>query len=120
MERITSKQYKKTKPPKYGNHKALIDGMWFDSKKEANRFVELRVLQRTGIIRSLERQVVYQLLVNGIRVCAYVADFTYYDIERDCFVVEDVKSEATRKQRAYRIKRKLFEAINAPLTITEI
>jgi len=74
----------------------------------------------TGIIRSLERQVVYQLLVNGIKVCAYVADFTYYDIERDCFVVEDVKSEATRKQRAYRIKRKLFEAINAPLTITEI
>lgn len=89
---------------KFGNVK--VDG--FDSKKEARRYEDLLTLERAGKIAGLARQVPFACVVNGIHVCDYVADFTYVDGARK--VVEDVKSDATRKLPVYRLKRKLVLA----------
>lgn len=75
---------------KYGN----IKGNGFDSRKEANRYAELRLLQRAGKIFDLQRQVEYLLTPGdksvGIRARKYIADFVYHD-ENGELVVEDVK-----------------------------
>lgn len=85
----------------------------FDSRKEEARFAELRLLERAGVITDLKRQVPIELLppqyVDGKcveRAVKYVADFTY--TEKGAPVVEDVKSEITRKNKDYIIKRKLL------------
>lgn len=100
----------KAKPPKYGNRKVVdATGAVHDSGKEYARWQVLELRQRAGEIRSLRRQVPYALVVNGVLVCTYIADFDY--IEGEAPITEDVKSEPTRKLAAYRIKRKLFAAL---------
>lgn len=100
---------------KYRNKKIMIDGIQFDSKKEANRFRELRLLEGAGVIEKLERQVKFDLLPNQKdpdgkvieRKVQYVADFVYVKNGKVC--VEDVKGY--REGGAYRvfvIKRKLM------------
>lgn len=96
---------------KYGNRKTTVDGIKFDSKREAVRWQELKLLQRAGEIVNLHRQVKFGLIppqrVNGKLVekgITYVADFTYF--EKDgTFVVEDSKGYRTE---IYRIKKKLM------------
>lgn len=86
----------------------------FDSIKEWRRYMWLLNLQKFKQIEKLQRQVVFLLIPsqrdsNGKIVeksCSYVADFTYY--ENGKLVVEDVKSEITRSNAAYIIKRKLM------------
>jgi hypothetical protein len=108
---------------KYHAKKVTVDGITFDSKKEYNRYRELKLLERAGVISDLKRQVEYELIPaqsesdtvgtrGGVhkgkvieRACKYVADFVY--IENGETVVEDVKSDATRTPE-YRIKRKLM------------
>lgn len=97
------------KPPKYRNRKTVVDGVTFDSAKEAKRWGELILLDRTGVIANLKRQVRIPLKVNGHLVCTFVADFTYD--ENGSEVVEDVKSPFTRKLPVYRIKYKLLKAL---------
>jgi hypothetical protein len=96
------------KRPKYRNRKTTVGGIEFDSKREAERWSELLAMQAAGLIAGLRRQVRFPLVVNGQRVCAYVADFVYVMGGRR--VVEDVKSEFTRRLPVYRIKRKLMFA----------
>ena len=90
------------KKRKYNNQKVEIDGHKFDSKKEAARYLELRALQIAGEISELKLQVPFQL-----SVCKYIADFSY--IKDRELVVEDVKSNVTRKLPTYRIKCKMME-----------
>lgn len=97
------------KRPKYGNRKTTVDGLEFDSAKEARRWSELCLLQRGGLITDLSRQVRMPLKVNGQLVCTFVPDFTY--VEKGQQVIEDVKSPITAKNRAYRIKLKLLKAL---------
>ena len=85
--------------------------MTFDSKKEYTRFMELSLLERTGKIQKLERQVSYLLIpsqrIDGKvveRPVKYIADFVYLD-DRDRLVVEDTKGFRTKD---YVIKRKLM------------
>lgn len=98
---------------KYQNKKTEIDGIKFDSKKEASRYCELRFLVKAGAIKDLELQPKFVLLEpfenNGkkYRGVNYFADFRYIDIERGGIeVVEDVKSVFTAKNPVYRIKKK--------------
>lgn len=96
---------------KYHNQKTRTsDGVEHDSKKEARRWMELQLLQKAGHIADLERQVTFELIPrqDGERACHYIADFVYTDTKTGAKVVEDVKSEATRKDKAYIIKRKLM------------
>ena len=92
-------------PPKYRNKKTSIDGIRFDSKREANRYIELKLLERAGAIKDLKRQVPYILIDKSRygRAIKYVADFVYY--EDDKLVVEDVKGVRTP---VYKLKKRLM------------
>lgn len=106
---------------KYHAIKVEVDGMVFDSKAEAARWHELRLMAKAGLIRDLERQVRYSLDVpepagGDGHICDYRADFSYFDEERGCVVVEDVKGVVTD---AYRLKSKLMLALRG-VTVEEI
>ncbi|MBE41815.1 MAG: hypothetical protein CL480_11320 [Acidobacteria bacterium] len=86
-----------------------VDGIVFASKKEATRYGELKLLEAGGKIAGLELQPKFRMVINDIHVCTYIADFQY--TENGGTVVEDTKSQATRRLPAYRIKNKLMKAI---------
>ena len=94
---------------KYGNKKVQFDGLTFDSRKEARRYAELKLLLRAGKITDLELQkefiLIPKLTVKGKteRAVKYKADFVYK--ENGEMVVEDVKGLRTKE---YIIKRKLM------------
>lgn len=94
---------------KYNNKKIRVGGEVFDSKREYNRWCELRLLERSGIIQNLQRQVKFRLIDSQKtperteRPCDYIADFVYY--ENGKLVVEDCKGMRTD---VYKIKRKLM------------
>lgn len=101
---------------KYHNQKTTIDGINFDSKREAERWCELKIMQRAGIVTDLKRQVKYCLIpeVKGSdkkirqRAVHYIADFVYWEKHNDgCWhqVVEDAKGIRTE---VYKIKKKLM------------
>lgn len=96
---------------KYHSKQTIIDGIKFDSKKEATRYCELKLLQRAGEIKDLQRQVRFELIpsqrIDGRiveRPVSYIADFVYTD-KNGNQVVEDTKGIKTRE---YIIKRKLM------------
>src|SRR5258708_2708731 len=85
--------------PQYGNRKTVRGGLTFDSKKEADRWNELLMLEKAGEIIDLRRQVRYEIWFNNVKICDYVADATYVDrAERDR-VVEDSKGVRTAVYR---------------------
>lgn len=94
---------------KYRARKTTVDGITFDSKREADRYVVLKGMEEDGLIEDLRRQVRYELVpafdVDGrhYRPVYYVADFVYVEDGRE--VVEDVKGMRTD---VYRLKSKLF------------
>lgn len=95
---------------KYGNRKTELDGYVFDSRREANRYLELKLLEKAGEITNVELQPEFVCRVNGRKICSYFADFRYQDVEKGV-VIEDVKSVATRKIAVYILKKKLVEAL---------
>lgn len=91
---------------KYGAQKTTVDGLRFDSKKEAARWVELKKLEGIGVIQNLERQVAIPLHVAGVKVCTYRADFMY---EMDgATIVEDAKGYQTD---VFKLKWKIGQAL---------
>lgn len=98
-----------TSKSKYGNKKTVVDGITFDSAKEAKRWTELKLLERGNVIRNLERQVPFKVNIDGHHICTWIADFVYF--EGQGRVIEDVKSPYTRKLPVYRLKKKLIEAM---------
>ena len=92
---------------KYGNQATYVDGRRFSSKREAARYQTLRLLELAGEIRALECQPRYPLVVAGVKVGTYVADFVYATAE-GALVVEDAKGVRTP---VYRLKAKLLRAL---------
>lgn len=95
---------------KYHNKKIIVGGVKFDSQKEYNRFAELCMLQKSGIISDLQRQVKFEVIPKTAteRAAFYVADFCYTKADGKK-VVEDVKSSMTKKLHDYILKRKLMK-----------
>ena len=96
---------------KYNAKKTVVDGITFDSMKEANRYCQLLLMLKTGIISELETQPRYDIIHNGVKVCFYKADFRY--MQDGAIVVEDVKG--CKKGAAYsmfRLKKKLVKAFH--------
>ena len=114
---LTPDQQAKT-TGKYHNQKTEVDGIPFDSQKEARRFMELREMEKCGAVSDLRLQVNFTLIEgytnpDGERVkpMVYKADFTYKRPDKSgaytIYIVEDVKSKATRT-KTYLLKRKLM------------
>lgn len=93
------------KKSKYGNNKKEVDGILFDSEKEAKRYSELKMLLKAGQIGLLELQVPFELNPGGTHSLKYIADFTYYDSRTGEKIVEDTKGYLTQ---IYRKKRRLM------------
>lgn len=89
--------------------KRTIDGIVFDSKKEAVRYAELKLLERAGKIRDLMMQIKFPVTINGKHYCTYTADFVYFDCKLDRTVIEDTKSTGTAQDAAYRLRKKAAE-----------
>lgn len=108
---------------KYKNKKVVVDGIEFDSKKEAGRYKELKLLEKAGKIKDLELQKVFELIPsfkkNGktYRKTTYKADFSYFDITEGKYKVEDVKGFKTD---VYKLKKKLFEYKFKELELKEL
>lgn len=96
----------KRKQSKYRNKKTVAEGIVFDSKREAQAWLKLRMLEQAGSITNLARQVMYPLVVNGVKVASYKADFTY--LLNGQRIVADAKGVRTLD---YVIKKKLMKAL---------
>jgi hypothetical protein len=100
---------------KYGNRKTVVDGITFDSLKEAKRWDYLTLLQRAGELSELRRQVRIPCIVNGALICTYIADFVYRDKD-GVEITEDAKGFKTD---IYRLKKKLVAACRS-IEIVEV
>lgn len=103
------------KQNKYHNKKVELHGIKFDSIKERNRYLILEAAQKKGFICELELQKKFELQESFTdndgkkhRPIYYIVDFFYFDKKLDCYIAEDVKSKATREDKVYRLKKKLF------------
>jgi Protein of unknown function (DUF1064) len=99
---------KPKKPTKYRAIRTQLDGITFASKKESYRYTTLKLLQQRGAVTDLELQPKFDLLVNGVKVASYIADFRYKDAT-GATITEDVKSPATATP-VYRLKKRLMWA----------
>ena len=100
---------------KYNNKNKNKNGIKFDSKLEAKRYGQLKILERAGVIKGLELQPSFELLPsfrkNGKtwRRTVYKADFRYILCEDDSYIIEDVKGSISVITDVFRLKQKLFE-----------
>lgn len=118
-------------PPPENKYHAIaihVDGVRFASKKEAARFLELRLLEKTGAIAELVCQPVFPLHLMELwrsqvpivitTIGRYTADFSYLDLQTGEYIVEDVKSDAT-KTKDYRLRKRAAECIHG-ITVREV
>ncbi len=90
---------------KYRAVKTEVDGILFDSKREAKRYSELKLLERAGEISGLQLQPEFPVTMNGKDICRYRGDFAYFT--KKGRVIEDAKGFRTP---IYKLKKKLVEA----------
>ena len=121
------RNYNPAKESKYHSEKVTIDGETFDSRREARRWTELKLMQQAGEIRDLQRQVKFVLIPTqrepdeigpkgGVKrgkviekECSYLADFCYTDARTGDQHVEDVKGfRGGEAYKTFTIKRKLM------------
>lgn len=102
------------KPRKYKNVPTEVDGIRFDSKREARRYSELKLLERAGEITELALQPVFKLNINGKGCGKYVADFAY--MAGGKLHIEDSKGVKTQ---VYKLKKRIVEALY-PIRIEEV
>jgi hypothetical protein len=91
-----------------------IDGIRFASKKEAARYVALKILQKAGEIKSLEIHPRHKIVINGKKICTYVADFRYIDLVRGGYDQwEDVKGyKRGPAYNLFKLKQALMFAVD--------
>jgi len=105
---------------KYRNEPVKIDGIRFDSKKEGNRYLELKEQERIGLISNLELQPEFVLQERfkhkdeTIGAIKYRADFKY--LKNDVEIIEDVKGTRTP---IFKLKRKILLFNNPDINFIE-
>ena len=102
---------------KYGSKKTIVDNIKFDSKWEAERYGQLKAMERAMFIRDLELQVPYDIVVNDVKICRYVADFRYkkesnHTITNDEYYVEVVEDAKGFETPEFKLKKKLMKAVH--------
>ena len=107
---------------KYRNVKTVVDGITFASKKEAARYVELKLLAAAGAIRHLELQPRIPIVIGGKtikfdsgRQVSYIGDFRYFDADKTMWVVEDTKGYLTP---VYKLKKAMVRAMGIEVVET--
>ena|SRR2546429_154348 len=97
---------------KYKAVPTIVDNVRFDSKRESERYQELKLLLRAGTIRNLELQPSFEIEINRVKICRYKADFRYQDLQGRT-VVEDVKGmKSGAAYQMFKLKSKLVEAVH--------
>lgn len=100
---------------KYNAKPQVVDGINFDSKREARRWIELQIMARTGAVTDLERQVTF-ILAPSVRIAGekrarpalrFKADFRY--IYHGATIVEDAKGYS---DTAFRIRQHLMKSVH--------
>ena len=97
---------------KYGNKKTVVDGIKFDSKWESQRYLYLKSLEKAGRIKNLILQPKFLIIVNGQKICAYIADFKYNKEDASGqweHIIEDAKGVETPE---FKLKKKLMKAVH--------
>lgn len=107
--RMKNNQIVFNKEHKYGATPTKIDNILFDSAREAERYGDLKLLERIGEIRDLEVHPVFPIVINDKRICMVELDFKYTDIYSGVTHIEDVKGAMTALSS---LKRKLVEAVH--------
>lgn len=92
---------------KYHAKKTDVDDITFDSRAEAGRYMQLKLLLAAGEIKDLVLQERFPIVVNGQKIGTYIADFSYTTAD-GVRVIEDVKGVKTP---VYRLKKKLVRAL---------
>ena len=115
-------------PNKYRARRLELDGITFDSHREATRYQELKYLLAADVIRELEVHPAFPLIVLALTpqgppwtfhtIGLYHADFRYTDLRSGEVVIEDVKAPPTRTT-AYRLRKRIVEAVHG-ITIREV
>jgi len=102
------------KPTKYHAKRVQVDGIWFDSKREAARFGELKLMKQAGILDTLEIHPRFAIPPDETgdyddwpHICNVELDFYYWDLKRLVGIYEDVKGKDNALSA---LKRKLVEA----------
>jgi hypothetical protein len=95
---------------KFGNIPVVIDGIRFPSTKEGDYYGRCKLRVRIGQLKKVEVHVIFPLIVNGVLICNYEADFvlTHPDDSRS---VIDVKGKATEHLPVFQLKKKLMLAL---------
>lgn len=108
--------------PKYGNTKTVVDGITFDSKKEAKRYGELKLLVAAGEITNLTLQPKFILEANDTplvypsgRKAIYKGDFQYWDVRLNAWVIEDTKGYQTPE---FKLKWAVMNAMGREVKLT--
>lgn len=121
MDRMTTQELKQLQQAdtgdgrqKYRSQRETVDGITFDSRREARRWRHLRLMERAGEIRDLERQVVLELegrdgplLTRTGKTMRITVDFRYFDVALGLTVWEDAKGMPTRD---YEVRRAVAAA----------
>lgn len=93
---------------KYNNKKCTYKGIKFDSIGERDRYKQLELMQCSGEIANLNVQTKFPIIVNEVKICTYIADYTYKDKQGN-YIVEDFKGVQTA---IFKLKKKLMLAVH--------
>lgn len=93
---------------KYNNIKCTYKGFKFDSIGERDWYKTLELLQLAGEISELKTQVKFPIVINNLKICNYIADYTYKDKQGN-YIVEDFKGVQTS---IFKLKKKLMLAVH--------
>ena len=105
-------RFKFKKSSKFGAKKTIVDGITFDSKWESERYGQLRAMERGGIVTDLELQVKYDIVINDIKICKYIADFVYKEESPDGEIKEIVEDAKGFETPEFKLKKKLMKAVH--------
>jgi len=105
-------RFKFKKSSKFGAKKTIVDGITFDSKWESERYGQLRAMERGGIVTDLELQVKYDIVINDIKICKYIADFVYKEESPNGEIKEIVEDAKGFETPEFKLKKKLMKAVH--------
>ena len=105
-------RFKFKKSSKFGAKKTVVDGITFDSKWESERYGQLKAMERGGIVTDLKLQVKYDIVINDIKICKYIADFVYKEESSDGKIREIVEDAKGFETPEFKLKKKLMKAVH--------